>query len=86
MFRGTNLKPPFVALMLPLESIKFFALYENVVSNILVDVLVNLYSINPSGKLELSSSVGMKGLQPVILTTRGISLSFNWMVEKGNLA
>ena len=44
---------------------KFFELKEKTASTVVLPVLMNLYSNAPTGKLELSSSVGIKGLQPV---------------------
>ena len=54
---------------------KFFELKEKTASTVVVPVLVNLYSIAPTGRLELSSSVGIKGLQPVTVTFSGRSVS-----------
>ena len=47
------------------------------------EVFVKRYSNTPTGRLELSASVGIKGLQPVILASKGISLSFKSIKAKG---
>jgi hypothetical protein len=65
---------------------KFFVLYENTASSFLLPVFLNEYSMAPTGRLELSASVGMKGLHPLICTSRGISSSLSLIPAKGNLA
>ena len=64
---------------------KFFALTEKIASAWNFPLLTNVYSSAPTGRLELSSSVGMNGLQPVMVTSMGISLSVNRMVAEGKL-
>ena len=44
---------------------------------------MNVYSKAANGKPEESSSVGMKGLHPVKLTSRSNVSSVNWIVAKG---
>ena len=65
---------------------KFTELYENTASIFEIPVFLNEYSIAPAGRLELSASVGINGLQPVSLTSRGISSSSSSIWAKGNLA
>jgi len=47
-------------------------------------VFLNVYSNPPTGKLELSSSVGINGLQPLMETSIGISLSSSFIFPNGN--
>src|SRR6185312_2009332 len=65
---------------------KFFALKEKIASAWEGPLFMKLYSIAPTGRLELSSSVGIKGLQPVMVTPIGMSLSVRWMEAKGKVA
>ncbi len=46
----------------------------------------NVYSSTATGKLELSASVGINGLQPVIFILRGISVSARSTVANGKRA
>ena len=76
----------FILLMPFAWLIKFFELYEKSASIFDVPVFLNVYSKAPTGKLELSASVGMNGLQPVSRTSTGISSSCISMMANGNLA
>ena len=57
----------------PLTAMKLTELYENTASMADLPVLVNEYSIPATGRLELSASVGINGLQAFIETLRGTS-------------
>jgi hypothetical protein len=57
------------------EAKKFFVLKEKTASIACGPVFLNVYSRAPTGRLELFSSVGIKGLQPVIFDFRGRSES-----------
>src|SRR5690242_6040163 len=59
------------------EATKFFVLKEKTASIAWGPVFLNVYSRAPTGRLELSSSVGINGLQPVIFTFKGRSESRN---------
>src|SRR4051794_34491165 len=84
----TNTKPLVVLsiLLTALSSLakKFLVLKEKTASKSLVLLLVKEYSKAPTGKLLLSSSVGIKGLQPFTVIFNGISASCNCIVPKGN--
>jgi hypothetical protein len=64
----------------------FFEFQEKTASTELFEVFVNVYSMDPAGKLELSASPGINGLHPEIFTFNGKSLSDNSIVANGNLA
>jgi len=51
-----------------------------------LEVFLNLYSREATGRLELSASPGMKGLHPVMLTSSGISSSSRSTVANGKRA
>jgi hypothetical protein len=57
----------------PLTAMKFTVLYENTASRLLLLVFLNEYSRAATGRLELSASAGIKGLQAFIETSSGTS-------------
>ena len=65
---------------------KLTVLKEKTASTILLELFKNVYSRAATGKLELSSSPGINGLQPVMSVARGISWSSRETVAKGNFA
>ncbi len=70
--------------MRPIFSEIIFLEFQEKTASISDDELfLNLYSIAPAGRLELSASVGINGLHPVTSTASGISLSSRDRDAKG---
>ena len=67
-------------------SMKFLVLYEKTASTVLPVGLLKWYSNAPRGRLDRSGSVATNGLQPIIFTSSGISLSASVSVAKGKRA
>ena len=75
-----------LVLLVALTGYVFTVLKEKTPSCICPEEFVNVYSTAATGRLELSSSVGTNGLQPVTSTWIGILSSINLIFPKGNLA